>query len=95
MSDETGPLALVVGGGSGIGAALVGAYRARVRRRWSGTWPASRRDVRRGRSRRDRRRGRRDPRRWGVPAWVTVTAGIGHAGMLTDVEPEEFDQVLR
>ena len=28
MSDETGPVALVIGGGSGIGAALADAYRA-------------------------------------------------------------------
>ena len=30
MSDETGPLALVIGGGSGIGAALADAYRAKA-----------------------------------------------------------------
>jgi NAD(P)-dependent dehydrogenase (short-subunit alcohol dehydrogenase family) len=31
---------------------------------------------------------------WGVPAWVTVTAGVGHAGLLTEVSPEEFDRIL-
>ena len=96
MSDEVGPLALVVGGGSGIGAALVSAHRA------GGTttvvWDvAGEHDVTCDVA---------DPgaidaavdetrARWGVPAWVTVTAGIGHAGMLTDVSPEEFDHVLR
>ena len=34
-------------------------------------------------------------RRWGIPTWVTVTAGIGHAGLLTDAEPDEFDRVMR
>ena len=34
-------------------------------------------------------------RRWGVPDQVTVTAGVGHAGLLTDIAPEEFDRVLR
>ena len=96
MDDETGPLALVVGGGSGIGAALASAHRT------AGTptvvWDvAGERDVTCDVA---------DPdavdtavgetrARWGVPTWVTVTAGIGHAGMLTDVTPEEFDHVLR
>jgi NAD(P)-dependent dehydrogenase (short-subunit alcohol dehydrogenase family) len=96
MSDETGPVALVVGGASGIGAALVGAYQA------AGTptvvWDvAGTRDVTCDVA---------DPgavdaavedtrQRWGVPSQVTVTAGIGHAGLLTEIEPEEFDRVLR
>ena len=33
--------------------------------------------------------------RWGVPSWVTVTAGIGHAGMLLDIPPDDFDRVMR
>lgn len=96
MSDESGLLALVVGGASGIGAALVDAYRA------AGTtavvWDiAGECDVSCDVA---------DPaavdvaleetqRRWGVPAQVTVTAGVGHAGLLTDITPEEFDRVLR
>jgi NAD(P)-dependent dehydrogenase (short-subunit alcohol dehydrogenase family) len=93
--DETRSLALVVGGGSGIGAALVDAYR-RV-----GTeavvW-----DIR---GERDVTCDVSDPAAvdravaetragWGVPAWVTITAGVGHAGLLTEVSPEEFDRVL-
>ena len=39
MSDESGTLALVVGGASGIGAALVDAYRAGAPPRWCGTAP--------------------------------------------------------
>ena len=96
MSDETGPVALVVGGASGIGAALVQAYRA------AGTtavvWDvAGERDVTCDVS---------DPgaidaavdethRRWGLPSQVTVTAGVGHAGLLADIDPDEFDRVLR
>jgi NAD(P)-dependent dehydrogenase (short-subunit alcohol dehydrogenase family) len=33
--------------------------------------------------------------RWGLPSEVTVTAGVGHAGMLLEVEPDEFDRVFR
>ncbi len=96
MSDESTPVALVVGGASGIGAALVAAYRE------SGqtvvVWDvagvhdvtcdvadpvaidAALDETRRG---------------WGTPTEVTVTAGIGHAGLLADIDPEEFDRVLR
>jgi NAD(P)-dependent dehydrogenase (short-subunit alcohol dehydrogenase family) len=31
---------------------------------------------------------------WGVPRWVTVTAGLGHAGMLADAGADEFDRVM-
>jgi NAD(P)-dependent dehydrogenase (short-subunit alcohol dehydrogenase family) len=33
-------------------------------------------------------------RRWGMPRWVTVTAGVGHAGLLSDCTPEEWDRVM-
>ena len=33
-------------------------------------------------------------RGWGIPEWVTVTAGVGHGGLLVDVTPDEFDRVL-
>jgi NAD(P)-dependent dehydrogenase (short-subunit alcohol dehydrogenase family) len=33
-------------------------------------------------------------RGWGIPDWVTVTAGVGHGGLLVDVTPDEFDRVL-
>jgi NAD(P)-dependent dehydrogenase (short-subunit alcohol dehydrogenase family) len=95
VDHDTEGLAVVIGGSSGIGAAVVDAYRSR------GTpvvaWdvagdPDVRCDV-------------TDPdaidravdetrRRWGIPDWVTVTAGVGHGGMLVDVTPEEFDRVL-
>jgi NAD(P)-dependent dehydrogenase (short-subunit alcohol dehydrogenase family) len=96
MSDEVGPLALVVGGGSGIGAALALAHRAAGAA--TVVWDvAGEHDVTCDVA---------DPgaidaavdetrARWGVPTRVTVTAGVGHAGMLTDVPPEEFDRVLR
>jgi NAD(P)-dependent dehydrogenase (short-subunit alcohol dehydrogenase family) len=96
MSDESGPVALVVGGASGIGAALAEAYRAAgttvVVWDVAGTYdvicdvadPAAI-DAAVGETR----------QRWGIPGQVTVTAGVGHAGLLTEIEPEEFDRVLR
>ena len=85
MGEESEPFALVIGGGSGIGATLAAQYRA------SGTtavvWDVDGdRDV-------DCDVAAPDEideavgvtsLRWGVPSWVTVTAGIGHAGMLLD-----------
>ena len=32
---------------------------------------------------------------WGVPTWVTVTAGVGHFGTLLDAAPDDFDRVMR
>ncbi len=96
MGDETGPVAVVVGGASGIGAALVSTYRA------AGTtavvWDvAGARDVTCDVAEPGAVDAAVDEtrRRWGVPSQVTVTAGVGHAGLLTDIEPEEFDRVLR
>jgi NAD(P)-dependent dehydrogenase (short-subunit alcohol dehydrogenase family) len=95
MDHDDEGLALVIGGGSGIGAALVEAYRSRGTQ--VVTWdiagePHVDCDV-------------SDPdavdravdetrRRWGTPDWVTVTAGVGHGGLLVDVTPDEFDRVL-
>jgi NAD(P)-dependent dehydrogenase (short-subunit alcohol dehydrogenase family) len=96
MSDETGPLALVIGGGSGIGAALVDAYRAEgtTTVSWDIDGPHDVTcDVREpdaideavGLTR----------MRWGVPSSVTVTAGVGHSGLLAETEPDAFDRVMR
>jgi NAD(P)-dependent dehydrogenase (short-subunit alcohol dehydrogenase family) len=95
MDDDTEHLALVIGGASGIGAALVDSYRTRGTE--VVTWdiagePDVTCDV-------------ADPeavdravdetrRRWGVPDRVTVTAGVGHGGLLVDVGPDEFDRVV-
>lgn len=95
MDHDAEGLALVIGGSSGIGAALVEAYRSQGTQ--VVTWdiagePDVRCDV-------------RDPdgvdqavsetrRSWGIPDWVTVTAGVGHGGLLVDVTPDEFDRVL-
>jgi NAD(P)-dependent dehydrogenase (short-subunit alcohol dehydrogenase family) len=95
MGDDAAPLALVVGGGSGIGAAVGAAHRAA-----DGTvvvWDvAGERDVTCDVT---------DPvaieaavdetrRRWGVPRWVSITAGIGHSGMLADAGADDFDRVM-
>jgi NAD(P)-dependent dehydrogenase (short-subunit alcohol dehydrogenase family) len=87
--------AVVVGGGSGIGAALADRYRRAgvevvVWDRSPGT------DVRCDIT---------DPgqvdaaaratlERIGAPAEVTVTAGVGHSGLLVDAEPAEWDRVM-
>jgi NAD(P)-dependent dehydrogenase (short-subunit alcohol dehydrogenase family) len=95
MTDEVTPFALVIGGGSGIGAALATAYRA------AGThavvWDVD--------GERDVTCDVTDPdaidravdearRSQGVPSWVTVTAGVGHSGLLTEVPTDEFDRIM-
>lgn len=95
MDHDAEGLALVIGSGSGIGAALVEAYRSRGTAvvTWDITGdpdvscdvtdPAAvNRSVDETRN------------RWGIPQWVTVTAGIGHGGLLVDVTPDDFDRVL-
>jgi NAD(P)-dependent dehydrogenase (short-subunit alcohol dehydrogenase family) len=95
MGDTGEGLAVVIGGGSGIGAALVEAYRAQ------GT-PVAAWDVA---GDPDITCDIADPaaveaaveetqRRFGVPTWVTVTAGVGHGGLLLDVDPAEFDRIM-
>jgi NAD(P)-dependent dehydrogenase (short-subunit alcohol dehydrogenase family) len=96
MGDASEPLALVIGGGSGIGAALTEAYRSQGTR--TATW-----DIE---GPHDVTCDVREPdaidaavgvtlQRWGVPTTVTVTAGVGHSGLLTEAEPDVFDRVLR
>lgn len=94
MTHPTGAR-VVVGGASGIGAAVVAAERARgadvVVWDVAGTYDVKG-DV-------------TDPAsidaavvetlaRVGVPSEVTVTAGVGHSGMLLDVPVEEWDRVI-
>ncbi len=96
MSDESEPLALVVGGGSGIGAALAAAYRTQGTRLV--TWDiAGSHDVACDVTDPDAIDGAVavTRRRWGVPTSITVTAGVGHSGLLADAAPDEFDQVMR
>ena len=96
MSDESGPFALVIGGASGIGAALADAYQAQGMT--AVTW-----DIE---GRHDITCDVREPdaidnavgltrMRWGVPTSVTITAGVGHSGLLTEAEPDAFDRVMR
>ena len=90
-----GPVAVVVGGGSGIGAAV--AARQRDGGHTVVVWDvAGPRDVDCDITDADgvdtALAATED--RHGVPAVLTVSAGIGHAGLLTDVEPAEWDRVM-
>jgi NAD(P)-dependent dehydrogenase (short-subunit alcohol dehydrogenase family) len=96
MSEDSEPFALVIGGASGIGAAVTANYRA------AGTtavvWDVEGdRDVTCDVAEPDAvdEAVGATNLRWGVPAWVTVTAGIGHFGTLVDVTPDDFDRVMR
>lgn len=95
MGDDAGQLALVIGGGSGIGAALVSAYRDQGRP--VVTWDiAGERDVTcdvTDSDGVDRAIGE-TRERWGIPDCVTVTAGIGFGGMLVDATADDFDRVM-
>lgn len=86
---------VIVGGGSGMGAALADAYRAAGASPivWDigGTFDIKC-DV-------------QDPaaiddalaetvERAGVPKELSITAGVGHSGMLLDMPPEEWDRVI-
>jgi NAD(P)-dependent dehydrogenase (short-subunit alcohol dehydrogenase family) len=96
MTEHTQPFALVVGGGSGIGAAVAQAYRARGATAvvWDVAGPH---DVTCDVTEPDEVDEAVGATRlqWGVPTWVTVTAGVGHAGLLRDAAPGEFDHVMR
>jgi NAD(P)-dependent dehydrogenase (short-subunit alcohol dehydrogenase family) len=95
MERDPEGLAVVIGGASGIGAALVEAYRSRGTP--VVTWDiAGEPDVACDVSDPDAvdRAVDETQRRWGFPEWVTVTAGVGHGGLLADVSPDEFDRVL-
>jgi NAD(P)-dependent dehydrogenase (short-subunit alcohol dehydrogenase family) len=95
MNDSSRPGAVVVGGASGIGAAVA------ARQRASGV-PTVVWDVR---GDHDitcdiADAGAVDAAteatldRIGVPATVTVCAGIGHSGLLLEISPDDFDRVL-
>jgi NAD(P)-dependent dehydrogenase (short-subunit alcohol dehydrogenase family) len=95
MDHDAEGLALVIGGGSGIGAALVEAYRSQGTE--IVTWdiagdPDIHCDVRDADA--VDRAVSETGQRWGIPDWITVTAGVGHGGLLVDVTPDEFDRVL-
>jgi NAD(P)-dependent dehydrogenase (short-subunit alcohol dehydrogenase family) len=87
--------AVVVGGASGIGAAVVDAYRSRE-------VPVLVWDIVDGA---DVVCDVRDPasvdaamtatlKEVGVPQWTTITAGIGHGGLLVDEDVEAWDRVM-
>jgi NAD(P)-dependent dehydrogenase (short-subunit alcohol dehydrogenase family) len=87
--------AVVVGGASGIGAAVVAAYRSHnvpVE-----VWDVAEGadivcDVREPDSVDDAMRTTIE--RVGVPLWTTITAGIGHGGLLMDEDVESWNRVM-
>ncbi|HEY7107780.1 MAG TPA: SDR family oxidoreductase [Acidimicrobiia bacterium] len=86
---------VVVGGASGIGAAVVAAERARGAAVL--VWDAAGAydvecDVSRPAAVDDAMARTREL--IGVPSEVTITAGVGHSGMLLDLPVEEWDRVL-
>jgi NAD(P)-dependent dehydrogenase (short-subunit alcohol dehydrogenase family) len=96
MSEGANRFAVVIGGASGIGAAVADGYRARNRP--VVTWDIAGEhdincDISEPTAIDDAVRVTAE--QWGVPREVTVTAGIGHAGLLAEASPEEFDRVMR
>ncbi|HEX3793002.1 MAG TPA: SDR family oxidoreductase [Acidimicrobiales bacterium] len=96
MGSHEGGTALVIGGASGIGAALVERYK-------SHQIPVTVWDVD---GHYDIRCDIADPvqieealqqtiRRCGLPGPVTITAGIGHSGLLADMSTDEWDRVMQ
>jgi NAD(P)-dependent dehydrogenase (short-subunit alcohol dehydrogenase family) len=95
MTQTPGP-ALVVGGSSGIGAAVAERYRAASVE--VVVWdidgePDLRCDIADPTSVTEAMAGTIE--RVGAPTEVTVTAGVGHARMLLDLDPDEWDRVQR
>jgi NAD(P)-dependent dehydrogenase (short-subunit alcohol dehydrogenase family) len=86
---------VVIGGGSGIGAAVADRYRsARVDVVVWDRSPGS--DVRCDISEPEEVAAatRATVERIGAPTEVTVTAGIGHSGLLMDADPADWDRVM-
>lgn len=86
---------VVVGGGSGIGAAVVAAYRGAGAKPL--VWDIAGEhdvecDVRDADAIDDALS--QTIERAGVPAELTITAGVGHAGLLLDESVEDWDRVL-
>ncbi len=86
--------ALVIGGGSGIGAAVAASHRARGDE--TVVWDvAGTRDVTCDIS----QPAEIDAALAGIdqaelPTWVTITAGVGHSGLLGEAAPDDWDRVM-
>jgi NAD(P)-dependent dehydrogenase (short-subunit alcohol dehydrogenase family) len=95
VSDDRGA-AVVVGGASGIGAAVVARTRAAGREVvvWDRQDPADVLCDVTDEAAVDGAVAATVARLGGPPTDITVTAGIGHSGLLTDVPREEWDHVL-
>jgi NAD(P)-dependent dehydrogenase (short-subunit alcohol dehydrogenase family) len=94
--NNQGSSAVVVGGASGIGAAVVADYRARgvpvvvwdvAGEREISCDVSIPADIEKAVE--------RTLADHGTPRWLTITAGIGHAGLLTEAPADDFDRVLR
>jgi NAD(P)-dependent dehydrogenase (short-subunit alcohol dehydrogenase family) len=86
--------ALVIGGGSGIGAAVAQRQKANSLRVavWDRQGP---RDITCDISHPEQINSAVAGLEVGaLPSLITITAGVGHSGLLVDVSPEEWDQVM-
>ncbi len=95
MSEAPPDSAVVVGGASGIGAAVVDAYRTKgvPVTVWDVTGdPDVICDVRDPNSVIAATRATLE--QVGVPGWTTITAGIGHGGLLLDEAVEDWNRVM-
>jgi NAD(P)-dependent dehydrogenase (short-subunit alcohol dehydrogenase family) len=88
--------ALVIGGASGIGAAVAGLHREQgvPTLVWDVAGPC---DIHCDIVRPEEidRAVQETTRLMGPPRWVTVTAGIGHSGLLADTSPDDWDRVMQ
>jgi NAD(P)-dependent dehydrogenase (short-subunit alcohol dehydrogenase family) len=96
MSPSTPDTALVIGGASGIGAAVAELYRERNVP--TSVWDmAGAYDVHCDIAQPEaiERAGRETAATMGIPRWVTITAGVGHSGLLTDTSSDDWDRVMQ